>query len=49
MRTLTDIELNQCFGGDMEIVITFHEIDAYCGVQRIYAEGTLYSMRLICD
>jgi|GEM_PF-6589186 len=49
MRSLTNQQLQDLQGGNMEIVITYTKVDAYCGIQRIYADGVLYSMRLICD
>ena len=49
MKKLTKENLVALQGGAMEIVIIFEKTDAYCGIQRIYAEGELYSMRLVCD
>ncbi len=49
MQILSDQQLHNLQGGDMEIVIIYTKIDTYCGIQRIFADGELYSMRLICD
>ena len=49
MKGLNDQQLQKFRGGNMEIVIVYTKIDSYCGIQRIYADGELYSMRLICD
>lgn len=49
MKELSNQELLQYNGSNMEIVIVYEKINAYCGIQRIYAEGVLYSMRYICD
>lgn len=49
MTELDNQQLTQYHGGAMEIVIVYQKLDAYCGIQRIYAEGELYSIRLICD
>ena len=49
MKKLSNENLVALQGGAMEIVIIYEKVNAYCGIQRIYAEGDLYSMRLICD
>ena len=49
MNELNREQMTQYSGGAMEIVIIYEKVDAYCGIQRIYADGDLYSMRLICD
>ena len=51
MKKIDLKQMKEISGGQVlpEVVIIFQALDAWCGIQRIYVEGELLSMRLICD